>query len=49
VNERLAQIDGLAAEAHIGRRLADVVPEVAESIESIYREAIATGATLTER
>jgi PAS domain S-box-containing protein len=49
VNERLAQIDGLAAEAHIGRRLADVVPEVAESLEGIYREAIETGTSLAER
>jgi PAS domain S-box-containing protein len=49
VNERLAQIDGLPAEAHIGRRLADVVPEAAASLEGIYREVIATGASLTER
>ena len=49
VNERLAQIDGLAAQAHIGRRLADVVPEVAESLESIYREAIETGTSIAER
>ncbi len=49
VNERLAQIDGLAAEAHIGRRLAEVVPEVAESLEGIYREAIATGTSVAER
>src|SRR5215831_7097796 len=49
VNERLAQINGLAAGAHVGKRLADVVPEVAESVENIYREVIATGAPLTER
>jgi PAS domain S-box-containing protein len=49
VNERMAQIDGLSAEAHIGRRLADVVPEVAESIECIYREVVATEAPLQER
>jgi PAS domain S-box-containing protein len=49
VNERLAQIDGLAARAHIGRRLADVVPEVAASLESIYSEVIETGVPLTER
>src|SRR5215467_3592080 len=49
VNERLAQIDGLAAEAHIGRRLADVVPEAAESVEGIFREVTATGASLMER
>src|SRR5262249_26444924 len=43
VNERLAQIDGLSAEAHIGRRFADVVPEPAASLEGVYREVIATG------
>jgi PAS domain S-box-containing protein len=49
VNERLAQINGLPAEAHAGKRLADVVPEVAASLEDIYREVIATGASLTDR
>ena len=49
VNERLAQMDGLAAEAHVGRRLAEVVPEVAASMEGIYRELMATGVPLKER
>jgi PAS domain S-box-containing protein len=49
VNERLAQMDGLSADAHIGRRLADMVPEVAASMEGIYREVIATGMPLSER
>jgi PAS domain S-box-containing protein len=49
VNERLAQIDGLAAEAHVGRRLAEVVPEVAASLEGIYRQVMATGVPLKER
>jgi PAS domain S-box-containing protein len=48
VNERLAQIDGLAAEAHAGRRFADVAPEAAASLEGIYREVIATGVPLVE-
>ncbi|HEY7389367.1 MAG TPA: PAS domain-containing protein [Bryobacteraceae bacterium] len=48
VNERLAQIDGLAAEAHIGKRLADVVPEAGASLENVYREVIATGVPLVE-
>ena len=48
VNERLAQIDGLAAEAHIGRRLSDVVPEAAASLEDIYHEVIATSVPLVE-
>lgn len=48
VNERLAQIDGLPAEAHIGRLLSDVVPEAAASLEGIYHEVIATGVPLVE-
>jgi hypothetical protein len=35
VNERLTQIDGLAAEADVGRRLAEAALEVAESPEGI--------------
>jgi PAS domain S-box-containing protein len=49
VNERLAQIDSLSAEAHVGRRLAEVVPEVAASMEEIYRKVMATGVPLKER
>ena len=49
VNERLAQIDGLSADAHVGRRLAEVVPEVAASMEDIYRQVMATGVPLKER
>jgi PAS domain S-box-containing protein len=48
VNERIAQIDGLSAEAHVGKRLADVVPDVAASLEVIYREAMATGVPLKD-
>ena len=35
VNERLAQINGVSAQSHVGRRLADIVPEVAAAIESV--------------
>ena len=48
VNERLAQIDGLSAEAHVGKRLAEVVPEVAAQVEGIYREAMASGMPLKD-
>jgi PAS domain S-box-containing protein len=49
VNERLAQIDGATVQAHIGRRLADIVPEVAASLEGVYRDVIATGTAVIER
>jgi PAS domain S-box-containing protein len=48
VNERMAQIDGVSSEAHVGKRLAEVVPEVAALVEGIYREAIATGVPLKD-
>jgi hypothetical protein len=48
VNERLAQIDGLAPEAHVGRRLKDVVPQAAASLEDFYHEVIATSVPLIE-
>jgi PAS domain S-box-containing protein len=49
VNERLAQIDGATVQAHIGRRLSDIVPEVAASVESVYDDVIATGVAVIER
>jgi PAS domain S-box-containing protein len=49
VNERLAQIDGASVQAHIGRPLADIVPEVAASLEGVYRDVIATGTAVIER
>jgi PAS domain S-box-containing protein len=48
VNERMAQIDGMSAEAHVGKRLAEVAPEVAALVEGIYGEAIATGVPLKD-
>jgi PAS domain S-box-containing protein len=49
VNERLAQINGATVQAHIGRRLSDIVPEFAASLESVYRDVITTGVAVIER
>jgi PAS domain S-box-containing protein len=49
VNERMAQIDGMSAEAHVGKRLADIVPEAAASLEGVYRDVMATGTAVIER
>ncbi|MDA0281769.1 MAG: PAS domain S-box protein [Planctomycetota bacterium] len=43
INDTLAAIDGLSAEAHIGKRLRDILPDVAEIVEPIYRRVIETG------
>jgi len=37
INERMAEINGLPVEAHIGRTLREVVPELADHIMELYR------------
>lgn len=43
VNERYAQMNGLPVAEHIGSRVQDVAPEVAEAIEPVLRNVLATG------
>ncbi|WP_309744188.1 PAS domain-containing protein [Chamaesiphon sp. OTE_20_metabat_361] len=43
VNERLAQINGLPIAAHIGLTIRDVLPEMADAIEALYRQVIESG------
>lgn len=43
INRRLAEINGLAPEAHIGRGVRDVVPALAEMAERIRDRILATG------
>jgi PAS domain S-box-containing protein len=42
VNRRLAEIDGMPAEAHAGRRVSDVVPEIPERVLAAARRCIET-------
>jgi len=42
-NEKLAEINGISAADHIGRTLREVVPEIAETMEPVYRRIIETG------
>ena len=42
-NKTLAEINGIPAADHIGRTLREVVPEIAETMESVYRKVIETG------
>jgi PAS domain S-box-containing protein len=46
VNERLAEINGLPVEAHLGRTVREVVPHLADLVESRFREILATGQPL---
>ena len=43
VNERLAAIHGKPAAEHIGRRVAEMVPSIAEQVEPVYRRVLRTG------
>lgn len=40
INHKLAEIDGMPIDAHIGRTLREVVPNVADTIEPLYRRVI---------
>jgi PAS domain S-box-containing protein len=43
VNRTLAEINGLSPEEHVGKTLRDVIPELAATLEPIYRRVIETG------
>ncbi|HIK04726.1 MAG TPA: PAS domain S-box protein [Trichormus sp. M33_DOE_039] len=43
INERLAQMNGLPAKEHIGRRVREVIPEIADQLEHIYLQVIQSG------
>lgn len=43
VNERLAEMNGLPVEAHIGRTVREVVPHLADLLEPKLRELLASG------
>jgi PAS domain S-box-containing protein len=46
VNEALAAINGIPPEEHIGRTLAEILPELAPQLEPIYRRVLETGVPL---
>ncbi len=43
VNERLADINGLSVEAHLGRRVDEIVPNLAAELLPIYRAVLDRG------
>jgi PAS domain S-box-containing protein len=43
INETLAQINGLPVSAHIGRSLREIVPELAEQQEKVFRQVLESG------
>ncbi|NIY07848.1 MAG: PAS domain-containing protein [Gemmatimonadetes bacterium] len=43
VNRRLADLNGLPREDHLGRSIAEVVPRLAEQVEPLLRQVLETG------
>ena len=43
INQKLAEINGLPIEAHLGRTVREVVPGIADQAEEIIREILETG------
>jgi PAS domain S-box-containing protein len=43
INERLAEINGLPAAAHIGRTMREIVPDLADRAEALVRRILETG------
>jgi PAS domain S-box-containing protein len=46
VNEALAQLNGVSVDDHIGRTIAEVLPEVADVVVPIFRRVLETGEPL---
>ena len=43
INERLAEMNGLPADQHLGRTSGEVLPNLAPFIEPVYRQVLETG------
>jgi PAS domain S-box-containing protein len=48
VNERMAEINGMPVAAHIGRTVADVIPDLAGEVPHDLRSVLATGEPIVE-
>lgn len=48
INERLAEMNGLRAAEHIGRTIREVLPEVADQTEHLFRHVLETGEQLVD-
>lgn len=46
VNQRLAEMNGLSVEAHLGRTIRDLLPNLADQAEAMLRPILATGKPL---
>lgn len=49
INQRLADINGKPISEHIGRILGEVVPNIAETVEPLYRKVLRSGEPIVNR
>jgi PAS domain S-box-containing protein len=47
INDRLAEMNGLAARDHIGRTIGEVLPKLAPTLEPVLRRVLETGEAVT--
>ncbi len=48
INYRLAEINGIAAEDHIGRTIREIVPDLTDVLEPLFRQVLTTGEALLD-
>ncbi|HEY8876394.1 MAG TPA: PAS domain S-box protein [Roseateles sp.] len=48
VNERLAEMNGLLVEDHIGRSIGEILPDLAEQAEALLRRVLETGRAIRD-
>ncbi len=49
INELLAEINGKSIEEHLGRTVRQVIPEIADDVEAVYRQVLETGEPVLNR
>lgn len=49
INERLAEINGMPVSEHLGRSLREVLPEMADQLEPLYRQVLNSGQPILNR
>jgi PAS domain S-box-containing protein len=49
INQQLADLDGIPVSGHLGRTIGDVLPELADLIEPLYRQVIESGEPILDR
>ena len=48
INRRLAEINGVSAVAHIGRSIREIVPDIADQAEGVFRRVFETGEAILD-